>query len=346
MSDVSGLPGGQALAALADKVKGGDPEAIRDIAKRWRKAGGDIVGKLNAVGTAITLVDADWKGESADAFVTYMRKYGTAGDALNTALSNCADSLDKAANAVESAKKNVDAVCDAVVKWVGDYRRENPGASEDDLKPGIQKEVAAGVTQAQGYIDTAEDALSTAQREIGKYLGEATPTFADIPPAGDQSFVPGPGHKTQWVRAPKEEIDKYFARETYGDAASAGTLTTYGPSSGGSPAPSGQVKDWIQQAVDILKAQGVDPSLMNPDDIARRIQIESSGNPNAINNWDSNAAAGHPSKGIMQMIDPTFERWSIPGHRDIFNPVDNIVAAVRYAINRYGSMSNLPDGGY
>ena len=45
---------------------------------------------------------------------------------------------------------------------------------------------------------------------------------------------------------------------------------------------------------------------MNPNDIWMIIQHESGGNPNAINNWDSNAAAGMPSKGLMQTIDPTF----------------------------------------
>ncbi|GGK50387.1 hypothetical protein Ppa06_09220 [Planomonospora parontospora subsp. parontospora] len=81
---------------------------------------------------------------------------------------------------------------------------------------------------------------------------------------------------------------------------------------------------------------------MNPSDIWMIIQHESGGNPHAINNWDSNAAAGIPSKGLMQTIDPTFDRWSLPGHKDIYDPVDNIIAGVRYAIGRYGSVSAVP----
>jgi SLT domain-containing protein len=72
------------------------------------------------------------------------------------------------------------------------------------------------------------------------------------------------------------------------------------------------------------------------------IQHESSGNPRAINRTDSNAKAGHPSKGIMQTIDSTFNRWSIKGHKDIWNPVDNIIAGVRYAESRYHSLDNVP----
>jgi hypothetical protein len=57
---------------------------------------------------------------------------------------------------------------------------------------------------------------------------------------------------------------------------------------------------------------------------------------------NSNAQAGHPSKGLMQTIDSTFNAHSLPGHTDIYNPVDNIIAGVRYALGRYGSIENVP----
>lgn len=77
--------------------------------------------------------------------------------------------------------------------------------------------------------------------------------------------------------------------------------------------------------------------------------MESGGDPNAINLWDSNAAAGHPSKGLMQTIDSTFAAYAMPGMTDIWNPVHNAVAAIRYMIDRYGSIANHPglgSGGY
>lgn len=57
---------------------------------------------------------------------------------------------------------------------------------------------------------------------------------------------------------------------------------------------------------------------------------------------NSNASAGHPSKGLMQCIDSTFNAHKLPGHDDIYNPVDNIIAGVRYTIGRYGSIANTP----
>ncbi|VFB01842.1 Phage-related protein [Nocardia cyriacigeorgica] len=106
--------------------------------------------------------------------------------------------------------------------------------------------------------------------------------------------------------------------------------------------PTGQQSQWIDQAMRVLAENGYDTSQIDRSAIAAIIQHESSGNPHAINLWDSNAAAGIPSKGLMQTIDPTFNAYSLPGHRDIWNPVDNIIAGVRYSIDRYGSVSNVP----
>jgi SLT domain-containing protein len=72
------------------------------------------------------------------------------------------------------------------------------------------------------------------------------------------------------------------------------------------------------------------------------IEHESAGNPNAINDWDSNAQAGDPSRGLMQTIGATFDAYKLPGHDDIYDPVDNIIAGVRYALSRYGSIQNVP----
>ena len=56
----------------------------------------------------------------------------------------------------------------------------------------------------------------------------------------------------------------------------------------------------------------------------------------------SNAQAGDPSRGLMQVIGATFNAYKLPGHGDIYSPVDNIIAGVRYALSRYGSISNVP----
>lgn len=68
---------------------------------------------------------------------------------------------------------------------------------------------------------------------------------------------------------------------------------------------------------------------------------ESGFNPAAINLWDSNAKAGHPSMGLMQTIMSTFKGNALPGHMNIFNPIDNAIAAIRYILRRYGDISKV-----
>ncbi|MFI1967505.1 lytic transglycosylase [Streptomyces cinnamoneus] len=96
---------------------------------------------------------------------------------------------------------------------------------------------------------------------------------------------------------------------------------------------------WIKEALDIMKAKGIPGSY---NGLYRNIIRESSGNPNAINNWDSNAAAGIPSKGLLQVIDPTFKAYHVDGTSwNIYDPVANITAACNYAAKVYGSMDNV-----
>lgn len=113
-----------------------------------------------------------------------------------------------------------------------------------------------------------------------------------------------------------------------------------GPGLGG--APIDPVDGWIGQATAVLEAHGVPRDQIDPAALRTIIEHESGGDPMAANDWDSNASAGTPSKGLMQTIDPTFHSFAVPGHQDIWNPVDNIVAATRYSIDRYGSVSNVP----
>ncbi|MBV4438582.1 phage tail tape measure protein [Clostridium tyrobutyricum] len=99
----------------------------------------------------------------------------------------------------------------------------------------------------------------------------------------------------------------------------------------------GDVKGWLTTALAITgQPMAALPAL---EAIAMH---ESGGNPNSINLWDSNAKAGHPSKGLMQTIDSTFNQYAIKGLGDIWNPVANAVAAIRYMLDQYGSIWNVP----
>ncbi|GGU93291.1 hypothetical protein GCM10010211_70160 [Streptomyces albospinus] len=96
---------------------------------------------------------------------------------------------------------------------------------------------------------------------------------------------------------------------------------------------------WIRQALDIMKSKGIPGSY---EGLHRNIMRESSGNPNAVNGWDVNAVNGCPSKGLLQVIQPTFEAYHVAGTADnLTDPVANITAAANYAAHRYGSIDNV-----
>src|SRR5699024_5648787 len=57
--------------------------------------------------------------------------------------------------------------------------------------------------------------------------------------------------------------------------------------------------------------------------------------------FDVNMARGTPAKGILQTIPSTFNAYRLPGLGGIFNPVANMVAALRYAKARYGLQGML-----
>lgn len=99
----------------------------------------------------------------------------------------------------------------------------------------------------------------------------------------------------------------------------------------------GSVERWRSYVERALKANGIEPTAFRVSKILATIKRESNGDPNAQNNWDSNALAGHPSIGLMQTIGPTFEAYKHAGHNNIRNGYDNLLAAINYIKHRYGT---------
>lgn len=66
--------------------------------------------------------------------------------------------------------------------------------------------------------------------------------------------------------------------------------------------------------------------------VARR---ESNYTANAVNNWDSNARAGTPSRGMFQMIDPSFRAYAKSGYNNPLNPTHQAISAMRYIVGKW-----------
>ncbi|MFR9801892.1 transglycosylase SLT domain-containing protein [Pseudonocardia sp. RS010] len=103
----------------------------------------------------------------------------------------------------------------------------------------------------------------------------------------------------------------------------------------------GGLDGWIAQALEICDL----PQDLAPG-VKKVIMAESGGNPRAINLWDSNARAGRPSQGLMQVIPSTFRAYVHPSlaDRPITDPIANITAGVRYMVANYG-IDTLEAGG-
>ncbi|MFD3649046.1 transglycosylase SLT domain-containing protein [Streptomyces cyaneofuscatus] len=96
---------------------------------------------------------------------------------------------------------------------------------------------------------------------------------------------------------------------------------------------------WIRESLDIMKKKNIPGSY---EGLHRNIMRESSGNPNAVNDWDINAQNGIPSKGLLQVIQPTFDAYHVKGTpKKLTDPVANITAAANYAADKYGTIDNV-----
>ena len=108
-------------------------------------------------------------------------------------------------------------------------------------------------------------------------------------------------------------------------------------SSGGGYSTSG-VEQWrnLAKTALLLTNQYTESNL---NALLTQMKHESGGNARAINLWDSNAKRGIPSKGLMQVIDPTFRSYAMaPYNKDIYDPLSNMIASIRYTVSRYGSL--------
>lgn len=115
---------------------------------------------------------------------------------------------------------------------------------------------------------------------------------------------------------------------------------------------SGNLDEWLKQGI-IYANSGIEASDSNISSLHGRAMQESGGDPTAVNNWDSNAAAGTPSKGLLQVIEPTWNAWMNEFGKSTgafdqnwSNPIMNTATAVRYMKGEYGGIVGSNGQGY
>ncbi|MEV5839978.1 transglycosylase SLT domain-containing protein [Nocardia sp. NPDC052112] len=222
--------------------------------------------------------------------------------------------------------------------------QDNQNADTQNLTVRAQADAANWSNQITLKLQEAEQAANDAKVKVDTAVQNLEKAFAGL---GDPNLTASQTQNTGTTPATTNSSKPSYVSSNHNGS---GSGTSTGSSHSGSTTsyhvpttmPTGDQKKWIEEAIRALREKGYNISDSDAAIIATIIEKESGGNPNAINLWDSNAAAGIPSKGLMQTIDPTFNAYKLAGHDDIWNPVDNIIAGTRYAIERYGSLSNVP----
>ena len=156
---------------------------------------------------------------------------------------------------------------------------------------------------AKELEDIAEDALKNVvgfgKSLFGHFIASVTPKSTDKLNSGLKLNLPGfyAEHLKNWLKKQLEQMEDD----------NSGSVTA----------------EMIKKAAAKMK---VSVSAGDISHILTVVQHESNGNARAINNWDRNAQEGHPSKGVLQFIDGTFNKYAVKGHHDIWKPFDQILA--------------------
>lgn len=101
-------------------------------------------------------------------------------------------------------------------------------------------------------------------------------------------------------------------------------------------APTGSgVQRWKSQVIKALKANGLSTSSAMVNKVLRQINTESGGNEKAMGGTDG--LADGRAMGLMQVKPGTFNANRFPGHNNIMNGYDSLLAGLNYAKKRYGS---------
>ncbi|UJW36466.1 transglycosylase SLT domain-containing protein [Saccharothrix sp. AJ9571] len=342
-------------AKEVEKVK---PATIQQAADEFREASAgaeDHAAELK--NAAASLQDGKvWDGPAADEFFAYVAKVGDAGKKFKDKLDEVAEKLEGLQKDLGTIKQQIESkFSDAKGKIEGNITSANSAAAlaqqavdrGEKPNPGPEQIIATAKetndtiasnakTDIQGLLDDANVKIGEAQKLMKQ---EIEGGFSSVTPPGTAN---GNGNSTGGGGS--SSSGGGGGSSSGGGGGASGGGGGLGPS-GGPPSsgpPPGNVEQWIREAIKILQENGIPVTEENIDEIWTIIEKESGGNPHALNDWDSNAAKGTPSKGLMQCIDPTFQAHKLPGHDDIYNPVDNIIAGVRYTFDRYGGFEGHP----
>lgn len=252
---------------------------------------------------------------------------------LSTGTKNIVNSLVKASNPLGSnvvtqlstGMKNTTGTLNNATTSLSTGTKSAFSKLAKDVNP-IGNNVTQGLSDG---MKSSQSNLVAVTKTLTDKVIEAFKIGFDIHSPSRETFSIGENVGQGWINGVKSKDLKGFADKQIG--------SMLGSFSSSGVAGNSQLNSWLMQAMAITGT----PMQYMPA-LRQVVMGESGGDPKAINLWDSNFLAGHPSKGIAQMIDSTFQAHKMPGMNDIWNPVDNLVSSIRYQVSQYGSIANTP----
>ncbi|MGW0827281.1 transglycosylase SLT domain-containing protein [Streptomyces sp. NPDC002845] len=200
------------------------------------------------------------------------------------------------------------------------------------LVPGNGQATAEPATVPASAVAFSQDHTKTVQAGVAEQVADATAKAKAAAEAKKKAEAAEAKKKAEAAakkKAEQERAKKEAASRSAARAEAKAVAKTY----------PNNLDGWIRESLDIMAKHKIPGTY---DGLYRNIIRESSGNPNAINNWDINAQNGVPSIGLLQVIKPTFDAYHVPGTAwSQYDPVANITAAANYAADRYGSIDNV-----
>jgi hypothetical protein len=160
------------------------------------------------------------------------------------------------------------------------------------------------------------DGIAAIEARVAEICGRFAPPALSAPSASPAS-------------APAGGDFAAYLRRAVGLGAPAGVAAPSGAS--------GTVDSWIAEAIN---RTGV-PASWAPA-LRTIAQHESSFDPFAANLAAAGGDVARAPLGLMQMLPSTFVAHAQPGHGNILDPVDNLMAAIDYIRGRYGEPANTP----
>jgi uncharacterized protein YukE len=273
----------------------GDPGSIRSTAATWSSAGSQLVTTAQQYRETSVQQTSQWTGMAADG---YRRVSASHADGL--------EGLAKAGEGLSAAITGAGQVIAEVRKVVMDLIAK---AVQKIIMQIIEALSAAwatfGASIAMAVVRIVQTAVSTAQ----KLLGRIAKLVQSL-----QKVFQLVNKVVQLVRSIRDLVRQLSGKAKQEPVRQAQTLPTieipdYGPPPRtGCPASRVEIAQWIDKAVNVLVDRGVDPTRMNPEQVAAIIQRESGGNPYAVTT----------GKGLMRLSDHDFHTHKLDGHDDIY----------------------------